>query len=227
MPYTKKYKKKTYRKKKFMPKGLASKRYQGVSTKTFYFRQSGSINSDLLGNTRIAWPSQYVPVAPGLPVSIPEIADSVKVSTIYTEYKVLAVKLRLFAANIGTEPGQIEIGAPDREGFDRGDACIWLDQAALRSETYNPNIVNVINKGSARMIPTRAFKYTKTMYRKQGVPGWGMCDPNVPTADRVPDPWLGSIVLIGNNARTGVGVRPLWFYTITYKIIFRGRNFEP
>lgn len=212
-------------KKKFMPTQLAKERYGGVSTKTFYFKGAGSVNADVIGNTLRPWVTQLIPGAPGQPVRIIEVADSVKVSTCYTEYKVLSLKLRLFAANIGTEPG-MEVLGPDIPGFNRGDAVIYIDQDVNRSEVYPPNILQVINKGSARMIAPRAQKHTVTMYRKKGVPGWGCCDPNIALLDRAPDPWLAAIVLTGNNARVGIPVRPLWYFTITYKILFRGRNYQ-
>lgn len=207
---------------KFMPRQLAKERYGNVSTKTFYFKTAGSVNSAPNGNTRISWTTQYDLATSA---TFPDVADSIRVSAAYTEYKVLAVKLRLFAANVGTEPGQQVNAAPDVEGFNRGNSCIFIDQDTVYNEQYPTDIIDVMTRGSARMIPSRAQKWTLTMYRKKGLPGWGTCDQNIAPADRTVDPWGGAIVLIGNNARTGQGIRPLWFFTVTYKIIFRGRNY--
>ena len=112
-------------------------------------------------------------------------------------------------------------------GFNRGNAVMYIDQDLQKGETVQQAIVNVMNRGSCKMIPARSDQYTKVMYRKKGVPEWGCCDRNIDEDDRQVDPWFGSIEYLGNNATTTnqAGIRPLWFYTVTYKILFRGRNF--
>jgi len=62
------------------------------------------------------------------------------------------------------------------------------------------------------------------MFRAKGHPEWGSCNINVPEPDRTPDSWRGAIILAGQFARIGVGVRPLWFWKASYKLEFRGRN---
>ena len=241
MPYKKKYTKRPYKRKpriygtkaSFMPKQLALKRYGQVSTRTFYFKASGSINSDNVGDTQYSWLTSTAPVIVGNPRRMPDIADSYIIAECYSEYKVLAIKVRLFAANIGTEVGQLPSTDPPppihprQPGFDRGDTVCYLDQEIRPLEPEASQILNVMNLGSCRMIPSRISKYTKVLYRKKGLPGWGCCDRTVPVAQRVPDPWYAGCFLLGNNARQSLGVRPLWFFTVTYKIIFRGRNFTP
>lgn len=213
---------------KFMPRGLAMKRYGQVSTTVKYFKAAGSINSDASGNTQISFLTQYQPVLPANPNRMPDIADSYTFAECYNEYKVLAIKLTLFAANVGTEPGIITgVPGPNIAGFDRGDAVTYLDQEIRPNEPLPLLITNVMTLGSARMIPTRISKFTRVLYRKKGLPGWGCCDRNVPLPDRVPDPWNAGIFVLGNNARQGLGVRPLWFFTVAYKIIFRGRSYTP
>lgn len=237
MPYTRKkrnYARRNRRpriygtKAKFIPRGLAHKRYGNVSTKTFYFKASGSINGDNSGNTNFAFRTQQIPANPGDPLRMPDVADAYTIAECYTEYKVLAVKVRLFAANIGVEVGQIgTLGLPQAAGFNRGNCVTFIDQEIRENEPVQTNILNVMNLGSCRMMPARISQYTRTMFRKKGVPGWGCCDRNVPVANREPDPWAGGIFLLGNNARASPTVNPLWFYTVTYKIIFRGRSFTP
>lgn len=206
----------------FMPKSVALKRYGNVSTKTFWFKASGSLNSDVDGNTTSLWTTRALPVNPGDPFRMPNVADSYTVAECYTEFKVLAIKVVLFAANVGNETGMINPGA-NVPGYNRGNTVVYLDQDIRLNEPTQTDILDVINFGSSRMIPSRVDKWTTTIYRKKGEPGWGCCDRNVPVTDREPDPWFGSINLLGNNARPAV--RPLWFYTVCYKIIFRGRNF--
>ena len=102
---------------------------------------------------------------------------------------------------------------------------MFLDQDIRPNEPLQTNIVDVMNLGSCKMIPSRTDKHTKMLYRPKGYPEWGSCDRNVPISDREPDKWYGGIYLLGNFARPAI--RPLWFYTVTYKMIFRGRSFTP
>lgn len=214
---------------KFMPRNLAIKRSAQLSTKTFYFKKSGSINSDNAGQTSFIWTTQFNPIIPTNPKRMPIIADSELAAEMYTEYKVLAVKVRLFAANIGTEMGMVQIPPVTQPiaGYDRGNTITYIDQEIRPNEPLPGNIIEVMNLGSARMIPSRTEKFTRILYRKKGVPEWGCCDRNVPVGNRVPDPWAGGLFLLGNFARLNLGIRPLWFYSVTYKIIFRGRSFTP
>lgn len=217
----------------FMPRTLALQRYGQVSTRTFYFKASGSINSAPNGNTLFSWNTQFEPAPPpptGNPFRMPNIADSYIIAECYSEYKVLAIKVKIFAANVGSEVGAIGSTLPPPApvqvaGFDRGDTVMYLDQEIREGEQPQTNILDVMNLGSCKMLPSRISQYSKVLYRKKGVPEWGCCDRNVPIPNRTPDPWAAAIYLLGNNARIGLGIRPLWFYTVTYKIIFRGRNY--
>lgn len=232
------YKKKTngYKKRKrnlygtvarFMPNRLKQERSAQVSTRTFFFSSSGTINSDNSGRTVASWQTQAVNPIPGLPNRMPLIADSNFVAELYNEYRVEAIKVTIYSANIGTEVGEIRnLGSgPPYEGFDRGNTVMFFDQEIRPNETLPDNIIDCINIGSCKMIPSRVSKYTRVLYRKKGINLWGCCDRNVEVADRAPDPWYGGIHLIGQFARLGLGVRPLWFFSVTYKISFRGRNF--
>lgn len=209
---------------KFMPNRLKAERNAQISTRTFYFKNSGTINSDGDGRTVASWQTQAVGSVPANPNRMPQIADSYLVAELYSEYRVEAIKVTIYAANIGTETGQIRpINA--YPGFDRGNTVMFFDQEIRPNETLPTDILDCINLGSCKMIPSRVSQYTRTLYRKKGVNLWGCCDRNVDPIDRTPDPWYGSINLVGEFAREPVGVRPLWFWTATYKITFRGRNF--
>lgn len=228
MPYKKKYKKRPRlygTKAKFVPRGLALKRKNQVSTKTFYFKASGTLNSNQVGNIQAFWPTQFSPQGTGnTTYTMPRVADSEIVAQAYTEYKVLAVRVRLFASNVGTETGQIAAQGPNIPGYNRGDTVLYIDQDVKPAEDRPTSILAVMNRGSCNMIPDRVSKWTKVMYRPKGYPEWGCCDRNVAIPARTPDPWFGAISIIGNSARPLV--RPLWFFTVNYKIIFRGRNYD-
>lgn len=215
---------------KFMPRGLAQKKYGQVGTKCFYFKKTGTINSGTDGVSFFTFRTYDGQIASTTnPQRFPSVADSDFMAVGWTEYKVLALKVRLFAANVGSEGGQLSTAGLSQfaPGFNRGNAVMYIDQEVQKNEVLPTQIVNVMNRGSCRMIPARSSQYTKVMYRKKGVPEWGCCDRNVEPEDRNPDPWVASIEYLGNNATTtdAAGVRPLWFYTVTYKILFRGRNF--
>lgn len=209
---------------KFVPRSLAVKRYNNVSTKTFYFKEAGVIQSDALGNVIRQWNtlSKPAPPFPNNPLRLPQVADIENVAQLYNEYKILAVKVRVFASDIGTEPGP-QGGAPGFSGFNRGSTVMYLDQKATRNEVIPPLITDVMTYGSAKMIPSRCSKYTRVMYRPKGYPKWGTCDRNVPVSEREADPWFASVNLLANYATPNQ--EPIWFYTVTYKICFRGRTY--
>lgn len=225
MPLRRKRARRPKKKKSFMPRTLAVKRYNQASTKVFYFKGSGTVNSDNLGISQVAWLTQHLPLVPGNPNRMPNVSDAYTVAECYNEYKVLAIRVRIFSANIGTEPGQADPPNPPVPGFNRGNTIMYIDQDVRPNEPLPNDITNVINYGSARMIPTLSFKHTKFIKRPSGQPLWGCCDRNVPVANRTPDPWFGGVYLLGEFARPAI--RPLWFYSVTYKIIFRGRSFTP
>lgn len=212
---------------RFMPSRLKAERSAQVSTRTFYFKNSGTINSDALGFTKQGWQTQALGGVPANPNRMPQIADSYTVAELYSEYRIEAIKVTIFAANVGTEVGEIRnIGSgPPYEGFDRGNTVMFLDQEIRPNETVPEDILDAINLGSCKMVPSRISQYSRVLYRKKGINQWGCCDRNVDPLDRIPDPWYASINLLGQYARLGLGVRPLWFWTATYKITFRGRNF--
>lgn len=209
---------------RFVPRNLAMKRYGQVSTKTFYFKASGTLNSNAARITQNFWTTQFSPQGTNTQFTMPRVADSFIIAQAYTEYKVLAVKVRVFASNIGTEVGQINTAGPNDPGFNRGDTVMYIDQDVKVNEQRPTDILEVMNRGSCKMLPSRVSTYTKTMYRPKGYPEWGCCDRNVAVNSRNPDPWFGAICLLGNNAR--IVIRPLWFFTVTYKIVFRGRNYD-
>jgi len=202
----------------FMPRALAMKRYNQVSTKCFYFKSAGQIASNPDGVIQFSWTTTTA--GGGVGGLIPSIPfDFERVSQAYTEYKVLAIKVRLFAANVGAE--LLATGNPVTE-LARGNTCLFKDQNLITSEPFPDSITEVINYGSAKLIPSRTSKWTTTMYRPKGLPEWGQIDDNIPDADKKTDPWNGGIFMLSTNCTGG---RVLWFYQATYKVVFRGRNY--
>lgn len=217
MPYkvgTKKLyrKKKNYRTKKtFVPKTLAVKRSQQISTKTFYFKDQGQLAGNPDFNLQSAWSTLLY--QPGQPQPVPNIpGDFNVISRGYQQYKILAIKLVLYAANVGSE---------DFNSTNRGITCIYKDQQYVRGQPAPNQVLEVINLGSAKVIPSRVSKWTTVIYRPKGNPEWGNCDIDSPNPQKVPDSWSAAIQLVAN----GVSNDLLWYWTANYKVVFRGRAY--
>jgi len=192
---------------KFIPRGLAYKRYNNLSTKVFYFKESGEITTGTTGTFFVNWNVQnIVTAAPA------QVADVFK---LYDEFKVLAMSVKLFPANVGIESDTAILGS---NGLLRGDQIVWSDQKGNVTVTAPANIQAIINQGSARLINPRN-PYARTLYRAKGNTEWGKCEnPAV-----VPDSWDGSVSIYGQET-TNVALRKLWYWSRTYKIIVRGRT---
>lgn len=194
---------------RFIPRSLSFKRKNQVSTKTFWFKRNGQILSNLGGTNFTFWRTREINDTNTTPVGWPAL------KTLYDQYKVLAIKVKLFPANVGIEPDTVLLAAG---GLFRGDAIVWSDQ---RYEPNAPADINqVINYASASMLNPRA-PFTRTLYRPSGTPEWG------DTQSQIPDSWDGAIQLLINNAtpqQTGGTAPVLWYFTISYKILVRGRR---
>lgn len=215
MPYVKKYKprrppRRAY-KKKFIPRGLASKRAQQISTKVFYFKDSGKISGDNAYNAQASWTTLVW--QPNQPHPFPNVpGDFNVISRGYLEYKILAIKINLFAANVGSE---------ETLSVARGLTILWKDQDLIEGQTIPSAPLDIINLGSAKVIPSRSSKWSTTIFRSKGNPEWGNCDLDSPTVNKQADSWSGAIHLDA----TGVSNTILWYWTSSYKVIFRGRAY--
>lgn len=214
MPYKKTYTRRRRRrnnqlatKSKFVPRGLASKRYQNLSTKVFYFKTAGVITTGTTGTYFNTFNVQNIVATPP--------AQLTHIFALYDEYKMLAMRIKWFPANVGIESDTAILGS---NGLLRGDVVIWLDQKGDIATTAPANINAIINQGSCRMINPRNPQ-GRVIYRPKGHPDWGKCEnPAV-----VPDQWDGSVNIFGQET-TLVALRKLWYYTITYKVLVRGRR---
>lgn len=208
---------------RFVPKSLAIKRYNEVSTKTFYFKTNGTLVADGGGRINAAWLTQRrVDPPTGAPyLAPPNVADFARISACYNEYKILAVRVRLYPANVGTES---ELPGISANPFNRGNAIMYTDQTIERGQQIPTEILTVMNYGSAKMFLPR-HGHTRVMYRPKGYPQWGSVDNDTPPNLRKVDPWSGGLFLLLQGA-TPNGP-PIFFYQNTYKIIFRGRSISP
>lgn len=192
-----------------MSRSLMMRRRNQVSTKVFWFKRNGLISPNLSGTNYSFWRTREI----NDQLTTPAGWDAVK--TLYDQYKVLALKVRLFPANVGIESDSAIFAS---NALLRGDTVVWTDQR------YQPNapatISEVINNASTKMINSRR-PYARTLFRPKGNPEWG--DTQSPLSDS----WNGAIELLINNSSPApvVGDPPtLWYWTIQYKVLVRGRR---
>jgi len=79
---------------KFMPSRLKLEKANMLDTKTFYFKDSGTINSVNNGNSQYFWETLKPDPGTGH-LRFPAIADYLAVSSAYSEYKCLAIKITI------------------------------------------------------------------------------------------------------------------------------------
>lgn len=203
----------------FVPRPLAIRRANQIQTRVMYFKAAGTIASfptPATGLAQFGFKTNNQTTTPPTP-NVPEDFDVA--SQLYQEYKILAIRVKLFAANIGAE--LLATGSPVSE-LNRGNTVVYKDNDIKPSEVQPTTIVDVINYGSARLIPSRTSRYTSVLYRPKGFPKWGCCDPNVPAAERNADAWNGGIFMLTTQCTPG---QTLWYFQVSYKVAFRGRNY--
>lgn len=195
---------------RMMPRSYAFKRHNQVATKVFWFKINGQTNTDVAGNNLSIFRTRGFYQGPVLPQGQAAIFE------LYDQFKVIAMRIRWFPADVGTEPGQVI----NQSVLFRGDQVVWSDQREDPAQQVPQAISEVINNASARMINPRR-PYTRVIYRPTGNPAWGSCVN--PVAQ--PDSWGGAIYqLINNSTPSATSGRPLWYYTLTWKVVVRGRR---
>lgn len=188
-----------------------------VTSKVFYYKQNGTVLSDLAGNYYGNWRTRGLTGnLPGtiIPVGLLELFS------LYDQYKLLAFTVRWFPANVGQESDSQLLS---NNGLRRGDVIVYSDQRFDPTAVVPVNIGQVINQGSARMINARR-PYKRTLFRASGNPDWGSCKDYANN----PDQWDASIEMIINNAQPST-VLPfnqihLYYYTVQWKVLVRGRS---
>jgi len=199
---------------RMMSNRLRFKRMNQVSTRTFYFKLNGQASSAPATNDNyFGFRSKgFTEDQTVIPPVLSNIPQRTAIFSLYDEYKVVGISLKLFPSNVGTEPGQtFEQGI-----LNRGDMVVWSDQRFNGAGQVPTDIAVVLNHASARMIDPRR-KYQRSLFRPKGYPDWGSCERPL----EISDPWDGAIQLLVNNVTPS---RPLFWYTLTYKVIVRGRR---
>lgn len=195
---------------RMMPRALARKRFNQVSTKTFWFKDNGTISNTVTG-------TYYTPfLTQNLVTSTPPGFDDL--CKLYDEFKVLGMYIKFFPANVGIEADSALFVS---NGLLRGDAIVYSDQRGDVVPSAPQSISDKINQASCRMINPRR-PYSRAIFRSTGNPDWGGCE----SITQQPDQWVGGIYIFGQN--TSILTLPalpltLWYWTRTYKVIVRGR----
>ena len=202
-----------------IPRGLAYKRYQGVDTKLFYFRRNAEALSDADGKYFANFNARSIAGGTATTPLFPQFAQ---VKDLYDQYKVLGITIRFFPANVGIEPDSALFTS---NALLRGQTVVWNDQRTDTGVTVPTSISQVINNASMRMMSSRRY-FTRSIFRAKGYPAWANIQ-----APATEDPWNGSINVFVEGATPAVITPPtqtpiLFYFTVTYKVVFRGRRSE-
>lgn len=192
---------------RMMGRSTATKRYHGVDQRVFWFKRNGTVATTPSPRQF----NQYF--ASGLVTSPPQSFQALR--NVYDQYKILGMKMKFYPANVGIE-------VDPTTNLKRGNHCLWIDQR------YDPNLAvpatisDVICTASARLINPRR-PYSISIWRPKGKPSWGSCKD----INTNPDLWTGGILYFIEDASVTVPNGPaqkMYFWTIQYKVVFRGRN---
>lgn len=163
------------------------------------------------------------------PADITGVEDFLKWARCWEEYKLLSFSINLIPTAVGSESlfnlsGGIP-GAPTVTAqFRRGNMISYVDQG----EPTNPapfSFPQLIVRPSAKLIQPRA-RHRRWVTRPKGNPDWGTF--NVNGTINSPDEWQDTrIRLWGENFQVP-SVLPntitYYYYTVSYKVLFRGRQ---
>ena len=195
-----------------IPRTLAIKRHNQVSTKVFYFKDNGKVVADLGGHAIVGWSAQ----------DILNVAQWTSITGLYDQYKVIGMTVKIFPANVGTEGHETLFGQDFT--LNRGDAIVWSDQRPGDTTQIPQFIEDSINNASCKMInPRRPYK--RSIFRAKGFSEWGGLE-----ATTQPDSWKGNVYLVQNNTTPAVVGPPssyeplLWYWTRLFKVVVRGRR---
>lgn len=229
MPYTRRARRPAYRRRwkrkppaglstrpRMAPRSVLRRRKYGVDVRTFLFKNANVINCNTTPNQFVQWKTSDL-----YTLNIPSFNNCLEM---YDQYKILGFMVRFFPADVGTEAlARAGLQPPGTAPtLQRGDQLLWLDQRIDPGAQVPQFITEVINTSSARMINPRR-PYRISIWRPRGKPNWGS------TTDiaTIADPWNASINMLINNATSVPTTQPelpIWYYTIQWKVVFRGRK---
>lgn len=199
---------------RMMSRHRAKKRFQQVDVRPYWFKYNTELIARGTGhNVFQADPILY------------NIVSFRTVAILYDEYKVQGFTLRLFPANIGIE-GHDPVGV-DR-AFRRGNHVLWNDQDTPGAVPVVAAISDIINTASARLINPRSVQ-RRSIWRPYGHSGWTSTDDGGSGTVIDTDPWTGSIQHFYQDASATAEPNDiaLWFISIQFKVLFRGRRQDP
>lgn len=188
------------------------RRWNNLSSKVFYLKESGQLVSDLAGGIDAVFSVRDLPQI--------QLQQFLSCAQLFDQFKILAMTVRFFPANVGIEPHDAALSPTDFTLL-RGNAVVWSDQRPGDNVPLPATINEVINYGSARLIQTRKA-YKRTIFRPKGYPAWGGIDPQF-----TQDSWRGTITMMARDTTPAptVGTAPvLWYWVRTWKVLFRGRK---
>jgi len=195
---------------RMMSRTLAQKRHYQVSTKTFWFKNNTEIAVGANGFKFTSFTTGLVNINPQFGLT----------ANLFDQYKVLGLKIKLFPANVGIEPDAALFA---NNAFLRGNHIMWSDQRFDPGIQSPTQISDVINTASANMFNPRR-PYSRAIYRPKGKVSWG----STRDISNNPDPWRAAIFHIAADT-TPVPAPPatpplLFFVTLQFKVVFRGRS---
>jgi len=200
---------------RLMGRGLKHKRFNQVDVRPFWFKFNSTINWFKEGNHVFT-----------IDAELYNISQFRLVLPLYDEYKVMGFVVRLFPANVG-----IESADPTGQGrhYSRGNHILMSDQNWPSGGAIT-SISSVINQASAKMISSRHF-HKRAIFRPYGLNTWTTTEQDSNGLVEESDPWSPAISLYHEDASDTIqdpdGIKKLWYYTIQYKVLFRGRKQDP
>lgn len=191
---------------------------QNLTRDVRWFKEVRTIQSNTGGNFREVF----------RPIDVANCADFANWAKIWEEYKILQIIVRMFPAAVGSESLQENIPPPDIPSgiasFKRGDVITWVDQGDLDVPT---DFNRIIIKPSAKLLQPRKY-HKRYINRPYGNPNWGQLDTDGTIL--LGDEWTDTrIQVFGTNfTPSTVAGSQVWYYvTVSYKLLFRGRQEIP
>lgn len=223
MPYTRKPRRRFRRRNvaglatrpRMMPRSLAIKRKYGVDTKVFWFKENGRINTVSTSYQYNHWRTTDIAVQ-GAPASFFALCK------LFDQYKLLGMKVRVYPVNpqIDVNPSG---GAP-QQPLKRGNVAIWQDQRFDPGVVYPVEISEIIGNNNTKIVNPRR-QFSASLWRPKGKSIWGSTKNLAQPPTGSGDPWVAEINMLINDCTIMPAQYALqmYFYTVQYKVIFRGR----
>lgn len=161
----------------------------------------------------------------GADAALQETIQFTKYGTIWDEYKILKVIMKLYPAHVGSESVVSEAGsATFAPRFYRGNMVSWIDPQGDSSGVTN--IITVMGKPSAKLHNPRRFVKRWMDRPRSGYPTWGTLSPTGQIVNM--DPWNGQIRVFGEGftppGQSEDSLHVYFYAEVLYKVLFRSRQ---